>query len=68
MPAGTEQLRPSIQTCPIRLKNDMELFFNAQIAPFSHWVEWLTPIYDTPRNVVIQVQVLEVPDIAGQGG
>ena len=48
MPAGTKQLGPSIQACPLWLKNNVVLLLNTQVALSSHRVKGLASIYDTP--------------------
>ena len=63
MPACAIQFRSIIQTCTLRLKNDVVFFFDAQSTFFGVMVEFFRSVNYAPVDFVVFIFILKVPDV-----
>ena len=63
MNAGLVDFFISIYCSPFWFENYVVFLKCAQVAHPCHWAERLSPVYNFPMNVKINVHVLEAPDV-----
>ena len=68
MNAGLVDFFIFVNCSPLWLENNVKFLKCAQVAHPCDWTERLSPVYNFPMNVVINVPVFKAPDVQAQGG